>query len=536
MADFDVADHYSFTLGSAEDDALRVAFEGPGEGVLHFSRRARADARAFVVISQGHASSSAGGTLPEIIDDALPPFLLSRRVFSELQAGASRLRPEWSEQEVEIRVVGRGAATLEARTVEVLEVLGPDLHLWVTDDPEWPVIIAREEGDNDWKLLGPNGEPVIVEPHGSVPQGASASSPPAEPEAAHLPAELATLFRALGDEDWNVGQDARNALRPRADDPGFADALLRALGACASLVTPEATTNDSEHSRRASRLVDTVEEAHLEHEPLATLLRQIALEHPNKELRDWTRGVLITNLSDAVIQQELVAQLEAGPIADPELAEDVIRATIEHLEPREARAKLEALIAGSEDPERLWHALLFALPGESPEWLFVLLDDWRRAEGRLRALLLRKLGEMRAWGEAYDPNDPEGIATVVALYREIEDGNVRYRLDEWIRAVVAEDHLPPLVELLDYDGHNLPGFFDMLLEDTPLEQLARELAAFVRRKGTSAPLWNLSEALLAREEAVWDEVFTEIARALEPERAEEGVRELLERIAARARR
>jgi predicted DNA-binding WGR domain protein len=89
MADFDVADRYRFTVERLEP-TLVLRWEMDNEsGTLTFADAAIAKSRSFLQLSQGSAMGSDQGDLPKTIQRDLPPFLLSRKVYAELQKASS---------------------------------------------------------------------------------------------------------------------------------------------------------------------------------------------------------------------------------------------------------------------------------------------------------------------------------------------------------------------------------------------------------------------------------------------------------------
>lgn len=177
MADFDVFDRYRFIVcniedgltftqafasGADDDDDADDADDDPGEPA-RVSAETLSDGRTIAVLSQGGWLSAELGPT-EHDDDVvqlgdLPPFLLSQTALRELRDGSTLLRPEWAGE-------GSQPTTLtlsERRTVEVerdgdlvelaaLVASGDDVELIVLDDDTWPLVIARTEGDNYWKL------------------------------------------------------------------------------------------------------------------------------------------------------------------------------------------------------------------------------------------------------------------------------------------------------------------------------------------------------------------------------------------------
>jgi len=162
MGDINVIDRYLFTLTVGRD--LKVHYEGAGTaGDLKFTAAALASAASHIVLSQGNAVSSGSppDSLPARITADLPPFLLSRAVFTALkEQGQASYKFEWSDDVSEVAVKARKQLTIvvegKKTTVPVLYCRGSlhDCKLWIIDDDAWPVILKHEEEDGCfWKLL-----------------------------------------------------------------------------------------------------------------------------------------------------------------------------------------------------------------------------------------------------------------------------------------------------------------------------------------------------------------------------------------------
>jgi predicted DNA-binding WGR domain protein len=557
VADFDARDRYRFTIERC-DGELVVRFEGCGDGQWIFADAALASARSFVVLSQGSAHGSNGKALPKVVKRDLPPFLLSRRVFAELRKGPSKVRPEWSEDEIEIAITAKGKAALlvdgELRKVDAFKAEGRDLVMWVVDDEAWPFIVSREEGDNYWRLLGrgavaiagtkkdseaviSNEQPFTTTKRAKLDDDAAIvaalrgkQSLKDRCRAAELagkrrsPETREALFFALGAESNDLYYAAQRALRNRSGEPGFAEALATALAAAAREVLPSSPSERpfTDRDRRANRLIDAVESDHLEHASLAELVRTIARSHANAPLRNWACGVLVINLEDRVMQQELVDRIDAAePFSDVEAAKHAAAAALALLPPNQARAKIKRL-ADKQPPEmrdEIGEGAFFLLDVADPEWVRELVSWLRTAGDEQRELVVRKLRDVRTWAEVYDVQDPEHVKILVEVYRRAADAKVSDNLDEALGQVTKPKALGALLTLFEEDRpYTHPGsrIMGSLLDAVPAKVLAPMLREVLPRAFFDHVGWGeLVTTLSERKEPVWKSLLEVVAQRLE---------------------
>jgi len=160
MADANVIDQYCFLVKEAGN--LCVHYEGAGSvRDLWFSLEAVESAKRHIVLSQGSAVTTDAHSLPSVITNDLPPFLLSRGVFSALRSkGKADFTFEWSNEVSTVSVNGTTQMEIVVQgsslTVPVLHCTGSlyECELWVIDDQTWPIIVKHEEQDGlYWRLL-----------------------------------------------------------------------------------------------------------------------------------------------------------------------------------------------------------------------------------------------------------------------------------------------------------------------------------------------------------------------------------------------
>ncbi len=559
MADFDARDRYRFTIERCDGD-LVVRFEGCGNGQWIFADAALASARSFVVLSQGSAQGSNGKALPKVVKRDLPPFLLSRQVFAELRKGPSMVRPEWSADEdaIEVEITAKGKAALlvdgKLRKVGAFKVEGRDLVMWVVDDEAWPFLVSREEDDNYWRLLGrgavaltgtkkdaealiSNEQPFTTTKRAKLDDDAAIVAALRGKEslkdrcrAAELagkrrsPETREALFFALGDKNNDLYYAAKRALRNRSGEPGFAEALAAALAAAAKEVLPSSPSERpfTDRDRRANRLIDAVESDHLEHAPLAELVRTIARSHANAPLRNWARGVLVTNLEDPVMQQELVDRIDAAePFSDVEAAKHAAAAALALLPPDQARAKIERL-ADKQPPkmrDEIWEGAFFWLDVADPEWVRELVSWLRTAEDKQRELVVSKLRRVHTWAEVYDVQDPEHVKILVEVYRRAADVEVTDHLDEALGQVTEPKALAALLPLFEEDRpYTDPSSRIMisLLAAVPAKVLAPMLREVLPRAFFDDVGWSeIVTTLSKRRGPVWKPLLGVVAQRLE---------------------
>lgn len=465
MADFDVSDKYRFIV-EGEGSGLTVRFEGIGNGSWTFTDAALEKARSFVVLAQGGAIGSDGESCPKQIKRDLPPFLLSRKVFAELAKGPSELKPEWSEDVVEIEIVAKGRAVLHANGKKVehdaFKVEGDNIEFWMLDDPHWPVIVSRDEGDNYWHILAQGEDVELAGEHdvgelivGETPFRTTKPRAPLDDagliaalrgegsvkerckaiEIAAMKSSPATrdaLFVAHAAKQSDVSFAAKRALNQRVSEPGYAEALGGLLAVTEKAVQEGDTASDA--YRSASRAVELVRSEHLAYAPLAECLRTIARSHKNHDLRDWARAVLVTNLEDDAMRRELVQQVDRGePFPDVKTAKHAVDAVLQVHPADEARLHIEKLVSNQPHDQHwdIWNRVLFSLNKNDPAWARVLVAWWHEAEGERREAMHRQLKQMSLSGIAvdfsdasrevpkavYDALDAENLIEAIRLYR-----------------------------------------------------------------------------------------------------------------------
>ena len=157
MADYDVADPYTFTIRETSD-GLAVHFQmgRSDEGDLTFTAGALKSARKWVSIAQGGALLPDGES-PAAIRSGLPPFLVSRDVLAGLRSGDASVYSEWGGGDVDLEAKpAKRRVSINGTVVElsVLHATGDDIDFWVVDDDRWPVVLEHTEagGDNFWKI------------------------------------------------------------------------------------------------------------------------------------------------------------------------------------------------------------------------------------------------------------------------------------------------------------------------------------------------------------------------------------------------
>lgn len=154
MADHDASDTYAFKVREAGDE-LQISYSpASSKAVLGFTTAALESARRSVLISQH--DHEIGKEKAKAIAKALPPFLVSRKVLSEMRKGKATLECEGvGDVTLTVKPAKRQLSVGEESVeVDVLHGKSKDLEIWVLDDPAFPLVLRRlEAGDNYWKLV-----------------------------------------------------------------------------------------------------------------------------------------------------------------------------------------------------------------------------------------------------------------------------------------------------------------------------------------------------------------------------------------------
>jgi hypothetical protein len=104
----------------------------------------------FARLSQGHLTRAKGAK-------DLPPCLLGRVALCELREKGTSLAHEWSDEPTKLSKPKRAKRRVRVGrrdlNVPVLVAKAEDFRLVVLDDDQWPLILERDDGDeNFWKL------------------------------------------------------------------------------------------------------------------------------------------------------------------------------------------------------------------------------------------------------------------------------------------------------------------------------------------------------------------------------------------------
>lgn len=156
LADFDAADEWTFTVVAVGDElVLAVAMEDErvSEGA-RFTAAALDGAARFVELAQGGADVD----LAAPIEGRVPPILLSRAMMKKL-AGKKKLSyvSAWSKKvTLEPGSPGVGSVRqngMEERVATLSAASEDGATLVVLDDPRWPLVLERLEGDCYIRLI-----------------------------------------------------------------------------------------------------------------------------------------------------------------------------------------------------------------------------------------------------------------------------------------------------------------------------------------------------------------------------------------------
>ena len=175
IADFDAEDTYTFAVLAAED-GLALAIHMGDEVVAEaarFSEAALESATKTVSIAQGGADVD----LSEEQTKVVPPIVIARASAAKLAAGkALAWKSAWSDG---AKLAGATRETCVVRVdgaerrVAAITATADEVTLTVLDDPRWPLVLARVEGDCH----------VRIESIDTSRAGAAAPAEPAEPAA-----------------------------------------------------------------------------------------------------------------------------------------------------------------------------------------------------------------------------------------------------------------------------------------------------------------------------------------------------------------
>ena len=164
-ADFDAADHYAFTVEAVEPDlVLRFKMVGcEDDAVVSVPSEALQNAPGVIKLSQGSftsllwneaAKSRDYGTPAERDPNTVPSFMLTREQYRAASKGAVTLQPLWDFPDMDtFSVSERQTLSVDVHgqptEVNVLVLQGTEstARLTVLDDPQWPLILSREECD-----------------------------------------------------------------------------------------------------------------------------------------------------------------------------------------------------------------------------------------------------------------------------------------------------------------------------------------------------------------------------------------------------
>ncbi len=166
-ADFDAADLYEFTVEAVEPDlVLRYKMVGDVDnGVVTVPSAALQNAAGVLKLSQGSFTSLRWddekksrdyGTPKERDESMVPSFMLTRAQHREASNGAVALQPLWDFPDMDsFTLAERQTLSVDVHgqptDVNVLVLQGTEstARLTVLDDPNWPLILSREECDGD---------------------------------------------------------------------------------------------------------------------------------------------------------------------------------------------------------------------------------------------------------------------------------------------------------------------------------------------------------------------------------------------------
>jgi hypothetical protein len=151
IADFDAQDQYSFEVIEADDDtlALRIVMDDDEEVASALRMTAEALAKATKVIGIAQGGADVDVNKPQ--KDALPPIIVSRGVHAKLASGKkASLKSAWGGESLGL-TASPGQATVRVgdkeQPVKILSASADEGAMNVLDDPTWPLVIERTEGE-----------------------------------------------------------------------------------------------------------------------------------------------------------------------------------------------------------------------------------------------------------------------------------------------------------------------------------------------------------------------------------------------------
>lgn len=429
-ADFDAVDVVLFRTSSREDGGLDVEFESGGaNGGFIVDAKALEGAKGMLSIEQG-AMLALGAAIANgaRVTNAVPPFLLPRKVFRAARAGKS---VSWTtsrlDEATELTLAGTSVLAIERDGAKVdvpcVKLAGDDLAIWVADDAEWPWVLRATEvgGDNGWIALAAGegvdrarllvleqeldeADPSVTPIEQAPPAGTKANDPvalllkhrgivkkAAEKKVIEAiracggrkdPASLDALFATLGTDNVNVSNAITHPLRLRGEEPGFVEKATAVLAEAlrdAPPFSPEPNaivTLDTipPAVRVASTLPSVLGPAHLADPALRQALHAAA-EHPSR----WIRGRVTAYLtsSDPEFAATLLDKTDLASTTasgDWELASTYVRTLLALRAPEEVSTTLTPHLKSLpvEEARQIFDRALSSVPERDARWLPVL--------------------------------------------------------------------------------------------------------------------------------------------------------------------
>lgn len=212
IADFDATDLYTFEVLEA-DGGLALAIHMGDEEVAaaaRFSEAALESATKIVAIAQGGADVD----LRKEQTKAVPPIVLARAGAAKLAAGKSLAwKSEWSEPG-KLEGAARASCAVRVddaeRPVAAITASSEQTTLTVLDDPRWPLVLARVEGDCHVRLeaidtsrAGTEAAPDEAKAKPAPPASAKAKAP-AAPAASSGAARRFEMSEGGSQKFWEV--------------------------------------------------------------------------------------------------------------------------------------------------------------------------------------------------------------------------------------------------------------------------------------------------------------------------------------------
>lgn len=203
IADFDVEDRWSFDVLAADEGLTLRVRTGEADVVVAAALACTAEAVAKAIRPIAFSQEGADVAVDQPQSKQLPPLLVSRGTHGKLAAGREApFHSEWSEKVLLTASRGRASLRVNEREVAVATLKAEDadgrVAMTILDDPRWPLVIDRTEGDCSVRLVG-----ITT---GAVPVAAPAAAAP-EPGASHSTRRY-EFTEGSGGKFWEISHDA----------------------------------------------------------------------------------------------------------------------------------------------------------------------------------------------------------------------------------------------------------------------------------------------------------------------------------------